>query len=134
MVDDDELIRICFRDIFWIHGLENDYDVLIASGVEEAEKAIWGDENTRPDIVFLDLIMPRPADGRESTWQTGLGLLRKIKEDPKTKDVKVVVYTAIDDDEVRKQVAKFGIETYLVKGDNLPKDLIELLKKLSPQT
>lgn len=131
LVDDDELIRICFRDIFWIHGLETDYDVLIASGVEEAEKFIWGDRTTKPDIIFLDLIMPRHCNGRESTWHTGIDLLKKIKEDPKTKDIKVVVYTAIDDDDVKKQVAEFGIESYLVKGDNLPKDLIDLLKKLN---
>lgn len=129
LVDDDELTRIYFRDIFWIHGFEKKYEILTADGPEEAEKIIQNPQ-TRPEIIFLDLIMPRSKGGLELTWETGLNLLKKIKKDPKLKKIKVVVYTGLIDDFVRSQVQQLGAEMYVVKGENLPKDVIELTEKI----
>ncbi|HAS95381.1 TPA: hypothetical protein DCS99_03110, partial [Candidatus Wolfebacteria bacterium] len=36
LVDDNEVIRIFFKDIFWLHGLGNQFHLEIASGVDEA--------------------------------------------------------------------------------------------------
>lgn len=129
LVDDDELTRMYFRDIFWIHGFEKKYDIFLADGPEEAGKIIQ-DPKTRPDIIFLDLIMPKSRGGLELTWETGLNLLKKIKGDPKLKSIKVVVYTGLIDDFVRGQVQQLGAEMYVVKGENLPKDVIELTEKI----
>ena len=51
IVDSDEMMRIYFRDIFWIHGRSGQYEVVMASTIEEAEKLVF-DINTRPDTIF----------------------------------------------------------------------------------
>lgn len=129
LVDDDDLIRMYFRDIFWVHGLESQYEILIADGPEQARDLIKN-KKTRPNLIFLDLVMPRSKGGVESTWKTGLELLKFVKTTPDFKDIKAVIYSGINDSFVRKEAEALGATTYLLKGENLPKDIIELTKKL----
>ena len=56
LIDDDEMMRIYFRDIFWIHSKKDVYDVQMVSSFEEAEKIVKN-ENTKPDTIFLDVLM-----------------------------------------------------------------------------
>ena len=37
LVDDNELTRIYFREVFWLHGLEYKYDLFMAENIETAE-------------------------------------------------------------------------------------------------
>jgi len=131
MIDDDELIRLYFKDIFWIHGLEGKYEITTAKGPEEAEKILENPE-TKPDIVFLDLIMPGSGKGNmEASWQTGLGLLKRIKEDKKLEGVKVIIYSSLNDGFIKRQIKKYGAEMHIVKGENLPKEIIDLTEKIT---
>ncbi|MEK9154754.1 MAG: response regulator [Patescibacteria group bacterium] len=130
LVDDDEMIRIYFRDIFWIHGLDNKYDLTTVESPQKAE-AIISDPKTRPHIIFTDLVMPAEKDGRIITSpEAGLNFLKKIKTDPELKDVKVIVFSGHSEDTLKKQVKELGAENYMIKSDNLPKDLIEYVEKM----
>ncbi|MBX4200606.1 response regulator [Candidatus Parcubacteria bacterium] len=130
VVDDDEFIRIYFKDVFWIHGLEKKYDIQTVPTIEEAEKII-DSPKTRPDTVFLDLAGLMFVDGREvTTVEAGFSLLKRIKDDPKTKDIKVIMYTGYSDKEYSDKAHQLGADGYLVKGENLPKELIKFIEDL----
>lgn len=78
------------------------------------------EEYPRPDLILLDLNMPR-IDGREA--------LSTIKSDPRLQDIPILVLTtsrAARDIELTKQA---GASSYLCKPDVL-EDLIEMLTTL----
>ena len=131
MVDDDEMVRIYFRDIFWIHGLEYKYDLTIVDDIKKAEEII-DNVQTRPKIIFMDLVMPVEKEGRTITSpEAGLNLLKKIKSTPELKNIKAIVFSGHSEKILQDQVKSLGAESYLIKGDNLPKDLVEFIEKIS---
>lgn len=64
------------------------------------------DVNTRPKVVLLDLKLPK-VDGLE--------VLRAIKEDPRTRDVPVVVITSSREDRDLDEAYRLGANSYVVK-------------------
>ncbi len=60
----------------------------------------------RPDIVVLDLIMP---------GINGFEVLEKIKNDPDTLNIPVVMLTARQDEALKKKALELYNEAYLVK-------------------
>ncbi|EHJ47573.1 response regulator receiver protein [Solidesulfovibrio carbinoliphilus subsp. oakridgensis] len=89
LADDDEDDVILIRDSFKKSKLSNDLRV-VEDGVELVDylrrRGAFADPalSPRPDIILLDLNMPR-MDGREA--------LREIKNDPNLKDIPVIVLT-----------------------------------------
>lgn len=64
---------------------ENGYDVAAASGGIEAIEILEEEADELPDLILLDVMMPE-MDG----WDT----CKKIKENPRTKDIPVIFLTA----------------------------------------
>jgi CheY-like chemotaxis protein len=81
----------------------NGYTGLTAfSGKEGLEKA----SSQKPDIIILDLMMP-VMDGFE--------VCKRLKKDPQTSPIPVVVLTALEQEESAKKALTAGAEGYLVK-------------------
>lgn len=59
-----------------------------------------------PKLMLLDLKMPRV---------NGLEVLKKVKEDPKTKSIPVVVLTSSAEDPDIKKCYELGANSYIVK-------------------
>ena len=72
-------------------------------------------QNTPLDLILLDLMLPG-IDGFE--------VLRQLREDPKTADVRVVVVSAKSQPADKELAAELGVDAYLTK----PYRKIELLK------
>ena len=60
----------------------------------------------RPDLILLDLIVPRLA---------GLEVLEQIRNDPKLHTIPVIVLTNIDSTESVEKAMALGAAAYLVK-------------------
>ena len=134
LVDDNEVIRIFFKDIFWLHGLEGQFHLEIAAGVDEA-LAILHDSDKKIDVVFLDLVMPLKKDGKEmTTSEAGLGILRMIKADPAMKNIKVIVFSGYTDKKDIEEAKKNGADMYLAKEEHLPQDLIKIFDGLAKKS
>ena len=130
VVDDDEFIRIYFKDVLWIHGMEAKYDVQTIETIEEAQKIIDSPE-TRPDIIFLDLAGLMMVDGqRITTVEAGFSLLKRIKGDAETKGIKVVMYTGYNNKEYMDKAHELGADGYLVKGEKMPQELVKFIKEI----
>jgi CheY-like chemotaxis protein len=72
-------------------------------------------QNAPPDLILLDLMLPG-IDGFE--------VLRQLREDPKTADVRVVIVSAKSQPADKERAAAFGVDAYLTK----PYRKVELLK------
>ena len=108
VVDDDVVSRKLLQSLL----VEKGYEVETAvDGVEGMEKL----RQNRPDLVLLDVMMPR---------MDGYGFVREVKKDLKIRNIPIVVLTARE--MMRDVFIQEGIEDYVVK----PYDQAELLKIL----
>jgi CheY-like chemotaxis protein len=98
LVDDDMGLRRLVR-----LTLGPDYDVIEANDGEEAVEIT---QREHPDLVFMDIRMPRLS---------GYEACRRIKENPETANTKVVILTANMSDEDRERGAAVGADGYLTK-------------------
>ncbi len=98
LVDDDVGLRRLVR-----LTLGPDYDVIEANDGEEAVEIT---QREHPDLVFMDIRMPRLS---------GYEACRRIKENPETANTKVVILTANMSDEDRERGAAVGADGYLTK-------------------
>lgn len=128
LIDDNEVIRIMFANIFWIHGLDDQYEVTAIGNVAEAE-ALLADKAKRPDFILTGLVMPFAKDGRTITSaEAGFNLLKRIKEDPELAHIRVVILSNYEDEEYQKKALALGAERYLKKKENLPQDIIDIIR------
>jgi len=132
IVDNDEMIRIFFRDVFWIHGREGRYSVEAVETLAEAEKIIR-DPEKRPDMVFLDL-MPATAfynkTAKSSEIDGAFEFIRKFKADPNFAKMKIVIFSGHRDQDMKEKALALGVDGYLVKGDLMPKEIIDFVEKM----
>jgi len=112
VVDDDDLTLDILRTIL---DLE-EFDVVTARDGEEALGFLAAD---RFDIVVLDVMMP---------GLDGFAVCRRIKGDPQTADVPVILLTAKDRREDIEAGHEAGAEAYLTKPFS-PLALIETLNR-----
>jgi DNA-binding NarL/FixJ family response regulator len=99
LADDQTLVR---EGLTLMLGLMDDIEVVGVAA--DGEAAVAAVEETRPDVVLLDLRMPR-VDGVEAT--------RRLRE--RTPDVEVVVLTTYADDESVMSALRAGARGYLTK-------------------
>lgn len=130
LIDDNEIIRMMFVNIFWLHGLDDKYELTTANTTEKA-LSIFEDSATRPDIVFMGLVMPFEKDGKiETNAEAGLSFIRTIKQNPSYAHARIVVFSSYDEEVYREQAMTLGAERYLKKGENMPQDIIEVIRSL----
>jgi response regulator RpfG family c-di-GMP phosphodiesterase len=80
LVDDDEGLRALLRTTFEVVDVEVDE----ACDAREAERRI---AERRPDVIVLDVLMP---------GESGLDFCRRLKSDPATRDIPIVLLTGSD--------------------------------------
>ncbi len=106
--DSDEV-----RDVLTFLLEEEGYNVL---PIEDGETALVMCRRVRPALVTLDIGLPGP-DGRE--------VLRRLKADPETSSIPVLVLTGMD--ELVASVTEQGADAVLVK----PVDLNDLRRAMA---
>jgi CheY-like chemotaxis protein len=79
------------------------------SEAEAAEQAFNSIKQDKPQVILLDLELP---------GMDGLTLVRKLKADPETRDIHVIVATSYPDRFTKKDALTAGCEAYLVKPIN----------------
>lgn len=127
-VEDDEFIRLFLKDVLWIHGTNDNIQFDMVSNIEEGKKKIE-DPATRPQLVFLDLMLPQ-KEGEAPHLDNGLGLLEAIKTNPDLMGIKVMVFSSVKDPQIKEKVAHLGADRYMVKGEYLPAELIAAVREM----
>lgn len=128
LIDDNEIVRLMFSNIFWLHGLNDEYELNTVGTIREAWTFIEN-YSTSPDIIFTGLVMPFEKDGKiETSAEAGFSLLKKLKADPLTQKIRIIIFSGFSEEEYRTQALALGAEMFLKKGENMPQDLIEIIR------
>ena len=105
--DDVELTRLAFQE----GNIAN--DIMVARDGEEALQCLFGEEpdscrmqDYLPGVVLLDLKLPKVS---------GLDVLKRIRSDPKTSCLPVVILTSSKEDEDVMNSYSLGANAYVRK-------------------
>jgi len=111
VVEDQDSIRRMIEALVQARGYEV---TAVASGTKALDVA----STEPPDLVLLDLMLPGQYDGFE--------VCRRLRGEPTTEHVPVVVISALDDAESRAKATEAGATAYYTK----PFSPIALLKEI----
>ncbi len=114
LVDDNaqnlELLEVYMEDLPEVHVVK------ATNGLEAMTQVA----EQSPDVVLLDIMMPK---------MSGFEVCKRIKGDPKTRDIAVVMVTALNEPGDIERAAECGTDDYLAKPIDR-KALIELVRSL----
>jgi CheY-like chemotaxis protein len=113
LVEDDQYQRKAEEALLRLRG----YEVVVAVDGEEALAQLTKPE--RPDLIVLDLIMPKLS---------GFEVLKQIKADPGTSAIPVIVLSNLSQESDRRQVLDSGATEYLVKANMTLHEVIERIE------
>lgn len=114
IIEDDLFISKTISDKLKKNGLE----VSSAKDAREAEQVL---EKNTPDLILLDIILPQV---------NGIELLKRLKSDPKTKSIPVVVFSNLGSKEEVQEAMDLGATEYLIKATFSPDEVVEKVKKI----
>lgn len=114
LVEDDEIILRALYLSF------HDENFTIATATD-GEMAYDMTERLKPDLVMLDLVLPK---------KSGFDYLKLLSENPKLKEITVIVLSNLSDKENIEKAKKLGAKDYFVKSNTDISVLVEKAKKI----
>ena len=118
IVDDEEPITQLFRTVLSLFGYE---PIEVFSGPE----ALGAVAQEIPDLVILDVAMP---------GMDGLEVCRRLKSVPETRDIPVLMISALALEQDRKLALEAGADGFLFKPfhpENVVAEIERLLKRVA---
>lgn len=88
--------------------------------VANGEEALAAATDFKPDLVLLDVMMPKVS---------GFDVLDILRNTPETANMKVIMLTALSQDADRKRAQDLGVDDYLVKSQVVITDVIAKIKQ-----
>ncbi len=112
-IEDEFALQKTFSEILDTQG----YEIIQALDGETGLKLA---QTINPDLILLDLVLPKIH---------GFEILKKIKQDEKTKNIPIIVLTNSENIENINKSIELGAFAYLVKADYSLKEVVEKVKK-----
>ncbi|MBI4054180.1 MAG: response regulator [Candidatus Doudnabacteria bacterium] len=112
VVEDEEILLAALREELAQGGYETE-------GAADGEEGLSKAKSFKPDLILLDLVMPK---------MDGMQVLKKLKEDPATSNLAVVILTNLSDYERISEALSLGAKDYLVKANYSLSDLLDKVK------
>lgn len=95
-----------------------DFEVKLADDGEAGLKLAQAE---LPDLILLDILLPR-MDGFE--------VLRRLKEDPKTMNIPIILLTNLGQKKDVDRGLALGAKDYLIKAHFMPNEVIAKIKRI----
>ena len=114
IVEDDPLMSRLYERVFKFEGYEVDVAMNGREGLEKVRAFA-------PSIIVLDIMMPE---------MNGLEVLDKLKADPDTKKIPVVVLTNLAGSQDSEAALFKGAVKYIVKSEYEPKSIANMIKEV----
>lgn len=90
-------------------------DGFVVDSADDGELALAKAIELRPDLILLDLMMPKID---------GFSVLGILKKTPATKDCKVIILSALSDDADQSKARELGANDYIVKAETTLNDVV----------
>lgn len=113
IIEDEELINGLLEKKLSQQG----YSVKVANDGQEGLEAL---KEERPDIVLLDIIMPR---------KNGFEVMEEMQKEGWLKDVPVIIISNSGQPVELDRAKKLGAKDWLIKTEFDPQEVIEKVKK-----
>lgn len=84
-----------------------------------SEKAIQTSKSFSPNLIILDLMMP---------GVDGMDVCRDMKGDPELENIPIIMFTAVNQPEVKDEAKNAGINEYITKPIH-PNDLKDRIRR-----
>ena len=114
IIDDEQELLKMYEQAFSNTGFTS---ILAENGEVGIKKA----KDQKPDVILLDIIMPK---------MNGLDVLAEIKKDPEIKEIPVILLTNLPEECSGEKSKELGAAGYLVKAENEPDQVVESVKKI----
>lgn len=114
IIEDDPLMSRLYQKIFTFEG----YEVVTAANGEEGLEQV---KKENPTVVLLDIMMPK---------MNGLQVLEKLKVDPDTKAIPVIMLTNLAGQQDAETALTKGAVKYIVKSEYEPKQVANMVKEI----
>ncbi len=115
IVEDEEIMRKALLEAFESAGFE-------VTGAGDGEEGLEAALNTKPDIILLDIMMPK---------KDGISMLKDLRQDDWGAHVKVILLTNVSDVAKIAEAMETGIGEsydYLVKTDWRLEDVVSKVR------
>jgi CheY-like chemotaxis protein len=112
-VEDESALQKTFGDLLKQEG----YIMVSALNGEDGLKLA---EAEKPDLILLDLILPKLH---------GFEVLKQLKGNPETKDIPIIVLTNLEGMGDVEKALELGAKTYLVKANYTLEEVVSKIKK-----
>ncbi len=114
LVEDDNSLR----EIYSIRLTAEGYEIVSAG---DGEEALAVAVRERPDLIISDVMMPKIS---------GFDMLDILRSTPETKDIKVIMMTALSSEDQRERGESLGADRYLVKSQVGIEDVVNVVHEV----
>jgi two-component system phosphate regulon response regulator PhoB len=112
IIEDDASFRRLYRDMLSAVG----YYVSVADDGEMGWQMV---HSVKPDLILLDLVLPK---------MHGFEVLKNIRGDSETKDIPVIIMTALGEQEDIHKGLELGANDYMVKGSFTSREILAKIR------
>ena len=109
LAEDDRILRRAGE----VTLSKNGYAVIVAV---DGEDALSKAREHKPDLILLDVIMPKLG---------GFDVLRSLKNDPDTRNIPVIMLSNLSEESDVREAIELGARGYLVKSTVVPQQLAD---------
>lgn len=113
IIEDEASLRNALIDFLSEENFE-------AIGAEDGEAGLQLAKKESPDLILLDIILPK---------KDGFEVLTELKNDENTKKIPVILLTNLESPEDIEKAFAIGATTYLVKSNYKLEDIVGKIKE-----
>lgn len=118
LVEDDQSLR----EIYGIRLTAEGYEIVSAG---DGEEALATAVREKPDLIISDVMMPKIS---------GFDMLDILRSTPETKDIKVIMMTALSSEDQRERGEALGANRFLVKSQVGIEDVVNAVHEVLDQS
>lgn len=112
IIEDDVSFRRLYRDMLSAVG----YYVSVADDGEMGWQMV---HSVKPDLILLDLVLPK---------MHGFEVLKNVRGDSETRDIPVLIMTALGEQEDIHKGLELGANDYMVKGSFSSREILAKIR------
>lgn len=114
VIEDEKILNDVLSDKF------NDSGFHVMSALDAETGLVMALKN-RPDLILLDIILPR---------MDGLSMLRKLRQNSWGKDIPVIILSNLSDQKRVSEAMEIGVYDFLIKSNVKLSDVVEQAREV----